>query len=160
VKIVYTRGNRTETLASLATLRKILNRFVAHRVFYEVSSRSKLGHEFFSTKSVFVVGQIEITNFEHLTILIFDAHNPAHSIEILNPAMMRIYDEIPGRGFAVAFISGEKDGVETRCYLRDEGEDGEKIHGRTALESITLPQLFSYIEGITAAETAGKNAER
>ena len=68
VKIIYTRGNRTETLASLATLRKILNRFVAHRVFYEVSSRSKRGHEFFSTKNVFVVGAIEVTNFEHLKI--------------------------------------------------------------------------------------------
>ena len=29
LKIIYTRGNRTETLASIATLRKILNRFVA-----------------------------------------------------------------------------------------------------------------------------------
>ena len=44
LKIIYTRGNRTETLASIATLRKILNRFVAHRVFYEVSSRNKRGH--------------------------------------------------------------------------------------------------------------------
>jgi len=35
LKIIYTRGNRTETLASIATLRKILNRFVAHRVFYK-----------------------------------------------------------------------------------------------------------------------------
>ncbi|MBV9271811.1 MAG: hypothetical protein JO165_12005, partial [Candidatus Eremiobacteraeota bacterium] len=56
MKIIYTRGNRTETLASLATLRKILNRFVAHRVFYEVSSRNKRGHEFFSAKNIFVVG--------------------------------------------------------------------------------------------------------
>src|SRR5271155_1292903 len=52
VKIIYTRGNRTETLASLATLRKILNRFLAHKVFYEVSSRNKRGHEFLSSKNV------------------------------------------------------------------------------------------------------------
>src|SRR5471030_1779166 len=83
LKIIYTRGNRTETLASLATLRKILSRFVAHRVFYEVSSRSKRGHEFFSAKNVFVVGSIEVTNYEHLKILIFDANNASHSIEIL-----------------------------------------------------------------------------
>jgi hypothetical protein len=159
VKIVYTRGNRTETLASLATLRKILNRFVAHRVFYEISSRNKRGHEFFSTKNVFVVGLIEVTNFEHLKILIFDAHNSAHSIEVLDPETMRIYDEIPGRGFAIAFV-GSSEGVETRCYLRDEGEDAATIHERTALEKITLPQLFQYLEEITAAETAGNNVDR
>ncbi|HEY2476150.1 MAG TPA: hypothetical protein VGI19_15285 [Candidatus Cybelea sp.] len=160
VKIVYTRGNRTETLASLATLRKILNRFVARRVFYEISSRSKRGHEFYSTKSVFVVGLIEVTNFEDLRILIFDANNSTHSIEVLNPETMRIYDEIPGRGFAVSFVSGSEDVVETRCYLRDEGEDGEPIHEKTALERITLPQLFQYLERITANETAGKSVDR
>ena len=160
MKIIYTRGNRTETLASLATLRKILNRFVAHRVFYEVSSRSKRGHEFFSTKNVFVVGLIEVTNFEHLKILFFDANSPAHSIEILNPQTMRIYDEMPGRGFAVSFISGDEVGVETRCYIRDEGEDAGSIHERTALEKITLPQLFEYFEEITAAEPAAKNSQR
>ena len=159
MKVVYTRGNRTETLASLATLRKILKRFVAHRVFYEVSSRNKHGHEFFSTKNVFVVGLIEVTHFEHLKILIFDANNSAHSIEILEPETMRIYDEIPGRGFAVSFVSS-REGVETRCYLRDEGADAETIHERTALEKITLPQLFAYLEEITAAETAGNNVDR
>jgi hypothetical protein len=157
VKIIYTRGNRTETLASLATLRKILNRFVAHRVFYEVSSRSKRGQEFFSAKNVFVVGLIEVTNFEHLKILVFDAHNQSHSIEILNPQTMRIYDEAPGRGFAVSFIGTTDQGVETRCYIRDEGDEGEGIHERTGLEKITLPQLFEYLEEITAVETASKN---
>lgn len=160
MKIIYTRGNRTETLASLATLRKILNRFVAHRVFYEISSRSKRGHEFFSTKNVFVVGLIEVTNFEHLKILFFDANSQSHSIEILNPQTMRIYDEMPGRGFAVSFISGDADGVETRCYIRDEGEDGGGVHERTALEKITLPQLFEYLEEITAAEPAAKKLPR
>ena len=152
VKIIYTRGNRTETLASLATLRKILNRFVAHRVFYEVSSRSKRGHEFFSAKNVFVVGLIEVTNYEHLKILIFDANNQTHSIEILNPQTMRIYDELPGRGFAVSFISDSENGVETRCYLRDEGEDSDAVPEQTALEKITLPQLFEYLEVLTAPE--------
>jgi hypothetical protein len=160
VKIIYTRGNRTETLASLATLRKILNRFVAHRVFYEVSSRSKHGHEFFSTKNVFVVGLIEVTNFEHLKILFFDAHSQSHSIEIINPQTMRIYDEMPGRGFAVSFISGDGESIETRCYIRDEGEEETAIHERTALEKITLPQLFEYLEEITAVEPAAKNSKR
>jgi hypothetical protein len=159
VKIIYTRGNRTETLASLATLRKILNRFVAHRVFYEVSSRSKRGHEFFSAKNVFVVGLIEVTNFEHLKILFFDAHSQSHSIEILNPQTMRIYDEMPGRGFAVSFISGNDEGVETRCYIRDDGEDDRPIGEKTALEKITLPQLFEYLQDITAVEPA-KNSPR
>lgn len=152
MKIIYTRGNRTETLASLATLRKILNRFVAHRVFYEVSSRSKRGHEFFSAKNIFVVGLIEVTNNEHLKILIFDADNQAHSIEILNPQTMRIYDEMPGRGFAVSFISETESGVETRAYIRDEGEGSDRIREQTALEKITLPQLFEYLEVITTVE--------
>ena len=152
VKIIYTRGNRTETLASLATLRKILNRFVAHRVFYEVSSRKQRGHEFFSTKNIFVVGLIEVTNLEHLKILIFDAHNRAHSVEVINPQTMRIYDEMPGRGFAVSFISDGEEGVETRCYIRDEGEDEGQINSQTGLEKITLPQLFEYLEEITAVE--------
>jgi hypothetical protein len=153
VKIIYTRGNRTETLASLATLRKILSRFVAHRVFYEVSSRSKRGHEFFSAKNVFVVGSVEVTNYEHLKILIFDANSQAHSIEILNPQTMRIYDEMPGRGFAVSFISEGEGGVETRCYIRDEGEDADRIKQQTALEKISLPQLFEHLEGLIAVES-------
>lgn len=152
VKIIYTRGNRTETLATLATLRKILNRFVAHRVFYEVSSRNKRGQEFFSAKNVFVVGSIEVTNYEHLRILIFDAQHQAHSIEIINPQTMRIYDEMPGRGFAVSFVCDDDRGVETRCYIRDEGEDEDRIRERTALESITLPELFEYLDEITAAD--------
>ncbi len=152
MKIIYTRGNRTETLASLGTLRKILNRFVAHRVFYEVSSRSKRGHEFFSAKNVFVVGVIEVTNYEHLKILIFDANNAAHSLEILNPQTMRIYDEMPGRGFAVSFISESENGVETRCYIRDEGEDSDGLKQQTALEKITLPQLFEHLEEILVVE--------
>jgi len=156
LKIIYTRGNRTETLASLATLRKILNRFVMHRVFYEISSRNKRGHEFFSAKNIFTVGSIEVMNRDYLTITIFDANNPTHSIEILNPAMMRIYDEMPGKGFAVSFISESDTGIESRCYLRDEGEDGNGNFQRTALEKITLPQLFEYLEEITTADLTTK----
>ncbi len=157
LKIIYTRGNRTETLASIATLRKILNRFVAHRVFYEVSSRNKRGHEFFSAKNTFVVGSIEIVNRDYLTITIFDAHNASHSIEILNPAAMRIYDDTLGKGFAVSFLSEGAGGVESRCYLRDEGEDGDGIKERCELEKITLPQLFEYLEDITQVDIVGTN---
>ena len=152
VKIIYTRGNRTETLASLSTLRKILGRFVRHRVFYEVSSRNKRGHEFFSTKNTFVVGSIEVTSRDYLSITIFDAHCSTHSVEILNPAAMRIYDETPGKGFAVSFLSGAPQDAETRCYLRDEGEEGEDLRARGALEQITLPQLFEYIDEIRNAD--------
>ncbi|MGH7736563.1 MAG: hypothetical protein ACREMP_01645 [Candidatus Tyrphobacter sp.] len=156
MKIIYTRGNRTETLASLATLRKILHRFVAHRVFYEISTRCKRGHEVLCAKNVFVVGSVEITNYEHLRILIFDAHAPAHSIEIVNPQMMRIYDELPGRGFAVSFVSEDQPGIETRCYLRDEGADDDAMKVQTGLESISLPRLFEYLQEITTAAPARK----
>jgi hypothetical protein len=129
LKIIYTRGNRTETLASIATL-----------------------HEFFSAKNTFVVGSIEIVNRDYLTITIFDAHNASHSIEILNPAAMRIYDDTLGKGFAVSFLSENVGGVESRCYLRDEGDEGEGIKSKSALEKITLPQLFEYLEEITSAD--------
>ena len=156
MKIIYTRGNRTETLASIATLRKILNRFIAHRVFYEVSSRNKRGHEFFSAKNTFVVGTIEIVNRDYLTITIFDAHNSTHSIEILNPAAMRIYDDTLGKGFAVSFLSEAPGGIESRCYLRDEGDEGDEPKAESALERITLPQLFEYLEEITHVDAIGK----
>ena len=151
MKIIYTRGNRTETLASISTLRKILSRFVRHRVFYEVSSRNKRGHEFFSTKNTFVVGSIEVTSRDYLSITIFDAHCSTHSVEILNPAAMRIYDETPGKGFAVSFLSGAPGDVESRCYLRDEGDEVEDLRARGTLEQITLPQLFEYIDEIRNA---------
>jgi hypothetical protein len=149
LKIIYTRGNRTETLASISTLRKILSRFVHHRVFYEVSSRNKRGHEFFSTKNTFVVGSIEVVNRDYLTITIFDAHNSTHSIEILNPSALRIYDETMGKGFAVSFLSESPGDVESRCYLRDEGDESDGIAEKCDLEKITLPQLFEYLEEIT-----------
>ena len=149
LKIIYTRGNRTETLASIATLRKILGRFVGHRVFYEVSSRNKRGHEFFSTKNAFVVSSIDVVNRDYLTITIFDAHNSAHSIEILNPSALRIYDETMGKGFAVSFLSEPSGDVESRCYLRDEGDESEGLREAHDLEKITLPQLFEYLEEIT-----------
>jgi hypothetical protein len=105
VKIIYTRGNRTETLASPAALRQILDRFAGRHVFYEMSGRQRHGRAFFSVKNVFTVGSIEITNLDHLHILIFDAKAQSHSIEIVNPHTMKIYDEQPHRSFAVAFVS-------------------------------------------------------
>jgi hypothetical protein len=155
LKIIYTRGNRTETLASISTLRKILGRFVRHRVFYEVSSRNKRGHEFFSTKNTFVVGSIEVVNRDYLTITIFDAHNSTHSIEILNPSAMRIYDETMGKGFAVSFLSESPGEVESRCYLRDEGDESDGLEVQHDLEKITLPQLFEYLEEITHVQGVG-----
>ncbi len=155
MKIIYTRGNRTETLASITTLRKILGRFVRHRVFYEISSRNKRGHEFFSTKNAFVVGSIDVVNRDFLAITIFDAHNSTHSIEILNPAAMRIYDESTGAGFAVSFLSESGD-VESRCYLRDEGDDAGETHARGGLERMTLPQLFEYLDDLTHVESAAR----
>ncbi len=159
LKIIYTRGNRTETLASIATLRKILGRFVRHRVFYEVSSRNKRGHEFFSTKNTFVVGSIEVVNRDYLTITIFDAHNSSHSIEILNPSALRIYDETMGKGFAVSFLSEPSGDVESRCYLRDEGDESDGLAAKTELDKFTLPQLFEYLEELTHATGVGPRVE-
>jgi len=151
VKIIYTRGNREETLASLGTLRKVLNRFVRRRVFYEISSRSRRGHEFFSAKDTFTVGAIEVSNREHLQILIFDARKHERSIEIINPQAMRIYDESPDRNFAVSFVCENGD-FETRVYLREEGADETLPPEGEGLERISLPQLFDYIRDITTVE--------
>ena len=56
--------------------------------------------------------------------------------------------------FAVSFLS-ESAGVESRCYLRDEGEDGDAIAQRCELEKITLPQLFEYLEEIRNVDAIG-----
>jgi hypothetical protein len=72
---------------------------------------------------------------------------------------MRIYDDTLGKGFAVSFLSEGAGGVESRCYLRDEGEDGDGIKERSALEKITLPQLFEYLEDITNADVIGTKTQ-
>ena len=61
MKIVYTRGNRTETLASLATLRKILTGSLRTGSFMKSPAATNAVNEFFSTKNMFVVGLIEVT---------------------------------------------------------------------------------------------------
>ena len=127
MKIIYTRGNRTETLATPGDAAKDLSTGSLRTASStRCRAATSAAHEFFSAKNVFLVGSIEITNYEHLRILIFDARHQAHSIEIVNPQTMRIYDETSGRGFAVSFVCDDEKGVETRCYIRDEGEDEDR----------------------------------
>ena len=102
-----------------------------------------------------MVGSIEVVNRDYLTITIFDAHNSTHSIEILNPSAMRIYDETMGKGFAVSFLSESPGDVESRCYLRDEGDEGDGIEEKSELEKITLPRLFEYLQEITHVQGIG-----
>ena len=151
MKIFYTKGQREEPVASLATLKKILSRFVCHHVFYEMSARHRRSHQLYSVKNAFTISHFEIAGDVELVITFFDANNPSHSVEIVNPHAMRIYDDDPGKGFAVAFYTDEGGDFEVRYYLRDEGEDAESTQ-RTALERITLPQLFEYLQDITNAE--------
>lgn len=151
MKIIYTQAGRTETLASSAVLRRILERFVHRRVFYEMSSRHRGGNVFFSTKNRFVVGSIEVVNRTELLITIFDRDRSEHSIELQNPATMRVYEE-PQGGFAVAFVCEPAEGVEVRCYLRDEGPEDDTDPNRSELEQISLPELFEYLEGLTNAD--------
>jgi hypothetical protein len=149
LKIFYTKGQREDPVASLATLKKILARFVRHYVFYEMSARHRRTRQLFSVKNVFLLGQVEVSGTNELVVALFDAENPAHSIEILNPHALRIYDE--GKGYAVAFYTEEEGDFDVRYYLRDEGEEG-KAPKRTALERISLPQLFEYLEDIKKAD--------
>ena len=45
--------------------------------------------------------------------------------------------------------------VESRCYLRDEGGEGDTLEERGELEKITLPKLFEYLEEITHVQGVG-----
>ena len=151
MKIIYTQGQREEAVASMATLKKILSRFVRHHVFYEMSARHRKSNQLYSVKNAFTVGNVEVDGGTELIVSLFDANNPSHSIEIVNPHAMRVYDENPSKGFAVAFYADEAGDFDVRYYLRDEGED-EKSPKRTALERITLPQLFEYLQEIIPAD--------
>lgn len=151
MKIIYTKGQREEAVASMTTLKKILSRFVRHHVFHEMSARHRRSNQLYSIKTSFTVGGVEVNGGTELIVSIFDAGNPAHSIEIVNPHAMRVYDENPSKGFAVAFYADEEGEFDVRYYLRDEGED-EKSPKRTALERITLPQLFEYLQEIIPAD--------
>lgn len=149
MKIFYTKSQREDPVASLATLKKILARFVHHYVFYEMSARHRPSRQLFSVKNIFLLSQVEVSGASELVVALYDANNPAHSIEIVNPHAMRIYDE--GKSFAVAFYTEEAAEFDVRYYLRDEGEEG-KGPRKTALERISLPQLFEYLEDIKKAD--------
>jgi hypothetical protein len=151
LKIIYTKGQREEAVASISTLKKILSRFVHHHVFYEMSARHRRSNQLYSVKSAFTVDKVEVNGNSELIISIFDAANTAHSIEIVNPHAMRVYDENPSKGFAVALYADEAGEFDVRFYLRDEGED-ETSPRHTALERITLPQLFEYLQEIIPAD--------
>ena len=147
MKIIYTKGQREEAVASISTLKKILSRFIRHRVFYEMSARHRRSNQLYSVKNVFTVDNVEVTGASELIVSFFDATHPAHSIEIVNPFALRVYDENPSKGFAIAFYADEAGDFDVRYYVRDEGED-ETSPKKTALERITLPQLFEYLQEI------------
>lgn len=151
MKIIYTKGQREEAVASISTLKKILSRFVHHRVFYEMSARHRRSNQLYSVKNTFTVEHVEVSGSAELIVSLFDALHPAHSVEIVNPHAMRVYDENPSKGFAVAFYADEAGDFDVRFYLRDEGED-ERSPRKTALERITLPQLFEYLQEIIPAD--------
>jgi len=151
VKIYYTKSQREEPLGSISTLKKILARFVHHKVFYEMSARQRTSRQLYSVKNTFTISHFEIEGSTELLITLFDAHNPAHSVEIVNPHALRVYDENPVKGFAVVFYADEAGDFEVRYYLRDEGED-ENSPKRTALEHITLPQLMEYLHESLSAD--------
>ena len=159
MKIYYTKSQREEPLGSLSTLKKILARFVHHKVFYEMSARQRTGRQLYSIKNTFTVGQFEVDGTIELLITLFDAHNSAHSVEIVNPHALRVYDENPAKGFAVVFYADEAGEFEIRYYLRDEGEDANSPK-RTALEHITLPQLMEYLHESLSADVVEVGGER
>jgi hypothetical protein len=151
VKIYYTKSQREEPLGSMGTLKKILARFVHHKVFYEMSARQRNSRQLYSVKNTFTISHFEIEGNVELLITLFDANNAAHSVEIVNPHALRVYDENPAKGFAIVFYADEARDFEVRYYLRDEGED-ESSPKRTALEHISLPQLMEYLHESLSAD--------
>ena len=151
MKIYYTKNQREDAVGSLGTLKKILSRFVHHRVFYEMSARQRSTRQLYSCKNIFTVGSFEVDGSIELIITLFDANNGAHSVEIVNPHALRVYDDNPSKGFAVVFYTDEAGDFEVRYYIRDEGED-ETTPRRSALERITLPQLMEYLHESLSAD--------
>ena len=151
MKIYYTKSQREEPLGSMATLKKILARFVHHKVFYEMSARQRNSRQLYSVKNTFTISHFDIEGNIELLISLFDANNAAHSVEIVNPHALRVYDENPAKGFAIVFYADESGDFEVRYYLSDEGED-ETSPKRTALEHITLPQLMEYLHESLSAD--------
>jgi hypothetical protein len=149
VKIFYTKSQREDPVASLATLKKILARFVRHYVFYEMSARHRRSRQLFSVKNTFLLSEAEVSGTNELVVTLFDANNPAHSVEIVNPHALRIYDE--GKSYAIAFYTEELAEFDVRYYLRDEGEES-KGPRKSALERMSLPQLFEYLEDIKKSD--------
>jgi hypothetical protein len=123
-----------------------------------MSARHRRSHELYSAKNAFTVGAVEVTGVADVVVTFFDAVNPSHSVEIVNPHAMRIYDDNPSKGFAVAFYAEEAADFDVRYYVRDEGED-DRSPKRTALEKITLPQLFDYLQEITPADVVEVGSE-
>lgn len=158
MKIFYTQSQTEEAVASVATLKKILSRFIHHKVFYEMSARGRRSRQLYSVKKTFVVGDIEIHNDHELLIHIFDADDQSHSIEIANAHAMQVYDDNPTKGFAVAMFAEESSDFDVRYYVRDEGED-ERAQPKTQLERISLPQLFEYLQELTNADVVEVGGE-
>jgi myo-inositol-hexaphosphate 3-phosphohydrolase len=135
----------------MGTLKKILARFVHHKVFYEMSARQRNSRQLYSVKNTFTISHFEIEGNVELLVTLFDANNAAHSVEIVNPHALRVYDENPAKGFAIVFYADEAGDFEVRYYLRDEGED-ETSPKRMALEHISLPQLMEYLHESLSAD--------
>ncbi|GAC1399021.1 MAG: hypothetical protein NVSMB59_20170 [Vulcanimicrobiaceae bacterium] len=64
-----------------------------------------------------------------------------------------------GKGFAVSFLSASSGDVESRCYLRDEGDESDGLLEQCDLEKISLPQLFEYLEEITLTRAVSPRVE-
>lgn len=152
LKIFFTKSQTEEPVAAPATVKKIMARFIHHRVFYELSARHRRSKELYSIKRSFTVGDIEVQGGPDISILVFDADDPSHSMAIVDPHAMQVYDDGAEGCFAVAFYSEDSSDFDVRYYLRDEGERGGPSD-ESRLERISLPQLFEYLQEITNAPT-------
>ncbi len=159
LKIYFAKSQREEPVGALGTLKKVLSRFVQRRVFYEMSARQRSHQQVYSVKNTFTVERFEIEGTTELLITLFDARNPTHSIEIVNPHTLHVYDDNPAKGFAIVFHADESGDFDVRYYLRDEGDDDDSPR-RSALEHITLPQLMEYLHQSLSAEVVEVGEER
>ena len=149
LKIIYTRGNRTETLASISTCGRSWAASSATACSTKSPRATSAVMSSFPRRTPSSSDPSKSSIAITLPLLFSTRTVPRTASRFSIPSALRIYDETLGKGFAVSFLSEPGGDVESRCYLRDEGDESDGVSVKCDLEAITLPQLFEYLDEIT-----------
>ena len=131
----------------------------ASRLLRSFEPQQARGHEFFSTKNIFVVGldrghQLRPSQHSRSSM----RTTQAHSIEILNPADdAHLRRDARTRLCRLVRQRRRRRRRNALLYCATKAKTSETIHERTALERSRLPQLFEYLEEITATDRSPRS---